>query len=165
MKRTLVLIIPFSVCCILSKYCSVSDYYNVLFFSLSQFFCLMFCFFENAPRDAVNTCIIHWREVGGTCYVYLKFVSWCNKLWRSVVYFNGISDRFLLFFYFFTVFVTMEKQSRLWLKESSSVESCKMKSFHRKTHSYYCHPHLNLWCGLLLPLVQQTKVHFMGHSQ
>lgn len=83
----------FSVCCILSLSVAVSLIIVLCFFFLtwgfgSFFFSLSFVQFGHALRETVNKCIIHWTEEHGTHCVYLKFVSWCNKRWRSVVYLN-----------------------------------------------------------------------------
>lgn len=82
----------FSVCCILSLSVAVSLIIVLCFFSNVGiwffFFSLSFVQFGHALRETVNKCIIHWTEEHGTHCVYLKFVSWCNKRWRSVVYLN-----------------------------------------------------------------------------
>lgn len=81
----------FSVCCILSLSVAVSLIIVLCFFltwGFGSFFSLSFVQFGHALRETVNKCIIHWTEEHGTHCVYLKFVSWCNKRWRSVVYLN-----------------------------------------------------------------------------
>lgn len=138
----------FSVCCILSLSVAVSLITVLCFFltwGFGSFFSLSFVQFGHALRETVNKCIIHWTEEHGTHCVYLKFVSWCNKRWRSVVYLNLLLEGSLNAcmyrdFFFFLFFCPPQ-----WLRSSHCgskclqvLEGCKTKSFNRRNAHRSC---------------------------
>lgn len=92
--------------CSIQSLCVAVSLIIVLFFLLffpnvGIWFCFLFVvvvllLFGYALREKmVNNCIIHWTGEDGPHYVYLKLVSWCNKRWRSVVYFKCVSGSFI----------------------------------------------------------------------
>lgn len=136
----------FSVCCILSLSVAVSLIIVLCFFFSNVgiwffFFSLSFVQFGHALRETVNKCIIHWTEEHGTHCVYLKFVSWCNKRWRSVVYLNLLLEGSLnacMYRDFFFCPPQWLRSSHCGSKCRQVLEGCKTKSFNRRNAHRSC---------------------------